>query len=61
MHLAEAQELGVLKSGDHAKDTRLVRIAHVILEPDQIVAVGALILLPELHNGIRPAASARIR
>src|SRR6185437_247090 len=60
VHLAEAQKLGALEARYQAEDARLIAKAHIILESDQVVAIGALVLLPELHRSIGPAAGARI-
>ena len=45
---------------NHAEHARLIAEAHVILKSDQVIAVGALVLLPQLHDRIRPAAGSRI-
>ncbi len=39
---------------------RLIAKPHVILKSDQVIAIGALILLPQLHHRIRPSAGSRI-
>ena len=60
MDLAEAQELGVLQAGDQAQDARLLAELHMVLEADQVEALGAQILLAELHHGPGTPAGARI-
>ena len=58
--LSEAEELGVLEAGDEAQDARLFAELHVVLEADEVVAVGAEIFLAELHDGPGTAAGARV-
>ena len=60
MDLAEAQELGVLQARNQAQDARLLAEFQVILEAHQVEAVGAQVLLAELHHGPRAPAGARI-
>ena len=60
MDLAEAQELGVLEPGNQAQNARLLAEPQLILKADQVEAVGAQILLAQLHDGPGPAAGARI-
>jgi hypothetical protein len=48
VHLAVAQENGVFEARDALKDTLLRRERHVVLEADEVVAAGALVLLAEL-------------
>ena len=54
--LAVAQEGGVLEAGDEAQDARLLAEFQVVLEADQVVAVGAEVLLAKLDDGVGPAA-----
>ena len=61
MDLAVAQEGCVFEAGDEAEDARLLAELEVVLEADEVVAVGAEIFLAELHDGVRPPAGARIR
>ena len=60
MNLSEAEEPGPLQSGNHPQDAFLLAELEVILKPDQIVTVGALVFLPQLHDGIGPASGARV-
>ena len=60
MDLAEAEELGVLEAGDQAQDARLFAELHVVLEADQVEALGAQVFLAELHDGPGAAAGARV-
>jgi hypothetical protein len=48
MDLAVAQEGRVLEAGDHAQDARLLAELEVVLEADEVVAVGAEVFLAEL-------------
>ena len=70
MNLPVAQEARIFQAGDQPQHARLLAEAEMVLEADQIVGVGAQILLPELHHrvghlgrcadrAIRPASSAR--
>jgi len=58
--LAVAQEARVLKSRNEAQDAGLVAPFQVILEADEVVAVGAQILFAQLNDGPRSLAGARI-
>ncbi len=58
--LPVAQKLGVLETRNQTHDPLLFGEAQVVLEADQVVAVRAQILLPQLHGRIRPPAGARI-
>src|SRR5947209_7079351 len=60
MHLSEPEELCMFKTRDHAEDTRLVAELHVVLKPDEIVTVGALVLLAKLNDRIGPSTRSRI-
>ncbi len=60
MDLAVAEKLGVLEAGDEAKDARLLAEPHVVLEADQVEALGAQIFLAKLDDGPGAAAGARI-
>ena len=53
--LAVAQEGGVFQAGNEAQDACLFSKLKVVLEADEIVAVGAEILLAELDDGVGPA------
>ena len=50
MDLAIAQELGLLKTGDQAQDALLFPVPQVILESDNVVTVGARVLLAQLYH-----------
>jgi hypothetical protein len=54
--LAVAQEGRVLEAGDEAQDAGLFAELEVVLEADEVVAVGAQVLLAQLHDGVGPAA-----
>ncbi len=54
--LAVAQEGRLLEAGDEAEDAGLLAVLEVVLEADEIVTVGAQILLAELDDGVGPAA-----
>ncbi len=54
--LAVAQEGRVLEAGDEAEDAGLLAELEVVLEADEVVAVGAEIFLAELDGGVGPAA-----
>src|ERR1041385_7211269 len=56
MDLAITQKSGALQPGNQAEYARLVAVFEVILEADQVVRVGAQVLLPELHDGVGPLA-----
>ena len=60
MNLAEAEELRVLQPRNHAQDAGLLAELQMVLEADQVEAIGAQVLLPELHGGPGTAAGARI-
>jgi len=60
MDLAIAQELRLLKTRNHSQDAFLLAELKVVLETDQVVAVGAQVLLAQLHHGVRHAAGARV-
>ena len=60
MNLAEAHELGAFEARDQAQNPRLLAESQVVLESHQVVAVGAQVLLAQLHHGVRPAPGARI-
>jgi hypothetical protein len=46
----------VFQAGDEAQDAGLVAELEVVLEADEVVAVGAQVLLAELDDGVGPAA-----
>src|SRR5579864_7051297 len=52
VHLAEAQELGAFQARNQAQHALLLSETHVILEPHQVVASGARILLAKLHHRV---------
>ena len=54
--LAVAQEGGVLEAGDEAQDAGLFAELEVVLEADEVVAVGAEVFLAKLDDGVGPAA-----
>ncbi len=58
--LPEAQELRPLQAGDQPKDASLLGILQRVLEAHQVVAGGAQVLLAQLHDGVGPAAGARV-
>ena len=60
MDLAETQELRALQSRNHAQDAGLLAELQMVLEADQVEAIGAQVLLPELHGGPGTAAGTRI-
>ena len=49
MHLAEAQEFGAFKAGDHPQHSGLFAEPHVILKADQIVTARARVFLAKLR------------
>ena len=59
--LTVAEEGGVFEAGDEAEDAGLLTELEVVLEADEIVAVGAEVLLAELDDGVGPAAGLRVR
>ncbi len=58
--LAVAQEGGVFEAGDQAEDVGLFAELEVVLEADEVVAVGSEVFLAELHDGVGPLAGARV-
>ena len=54
--LAVAEEGGVFEAGDEAEDAVLFAEFEVVLEADEVVAVGAEVFLAELDDGVGPAA-----
>ena len=60
MHHAEADELGVLEAGNHRQHARLLAPLQLRLEADQAEVVAGEVVLPQLHDGVRRAAGARI-
>src|ERR1035438_4269200 len=60
MNLAEAQEARILKPGNQAQYAGLLAKFEMVLESDQVVAVGAQILLAQLHHGPGGLAGAGI-
>ena len=61
MNLAVAQEARILQPGNQPQHSRLLAKLQVILKSDQVVGIRAQILLPQLHDGVRHLAGARIR
>ena len=60
MNLAVAQEARVFEAGNEAQDASLLAELEMILEADEVVAVGAQILFAQLHDGPGSFAGARI-
>src|ERR1700716_116319 len=58
--LAVAEKRRVLEAGDELQDAVLFAVLQVILEADEVVAVGAEVLLTELDDGVGPAAGLRV-
>src|ERR1700716_3924913 len=58
--LAKAHKLGVLEAWNQPQNPRLLGESQVVLEADQVVAIGSQVLLPKLHDSIRSAAGSRI-
>src|SRR5215475_3692927 len=52
VHLAEADEFGVLQPGYHPQNTPLGAVFDVALEPDDVVSASHQILQPQLHTGV---------
>ena len=59
--LAVAEEFGVFEAGDEAEDAGLFAEFHVVLEADEVVAVGAQGFLAELDGGVGPATGFWVR
>ena len=60
MHRAEARELGLREARQRAEDALLLADPQLRLEADDVVEHAALVLLPQLHDGVRPLAGARV-
>ena len=60
MHHAEADELGLFKSGDEPKHTRLLAPFDLRLESDQAEMIGRQIVLSKLHDRVRRPTGPRI-
>ena len=60
MDLAVTQEPRIFESGNQAQDSGLLSELEMILKSDQVVGVGAQVLLAQLHDGIRSFARAWI-
>src|ERR1022692_2739789 len=60
MNLTEAEELRMFQSRNHAQDAGLLAELQMVLEADQVEAIGAQVFLAELHGGPGTAARARI-
>ena len=60
MNLPVAQEARVFQAGNQAQHARLLAELEMVLEADQVVAVGAQVLLAQLHHGPGRLAGARI-
>src|SRR5438309_2011466 len=54
--LAVAEESGVFEAGNEPQDAALFSVLQVVLEADEVVAVGAEVLLAKLDDGVGPAA-----
>ena len=60
MDLAVAQKLGVFEAGNQPHDALLFAEPQMVLKADQVVTIGAKILLSELHRRPGTAAGARV-
>ena len=60
MQAAEPRELGVLQAGDRAEDARLLAVLQLGLEADHVAERAQRIVLAQLHDGVGPAAGARV-
>ena len=60
MEAAEARELGVLETGDHAEDARLLAMLQLGLEAHHVPQIAERIVLAKLHDGIGAVAGARV-
>ena len=58
--LAVAEEGRVFEAGDEAEDAGLLAELEVVLEADEVVAVGAEVFLAELDDGVGPFAGLRV-
>ena len=61
MNHPEAHELGRFEARDHPEHARLFTPLQLRLKADEAVVIGRQIVLPELHDGVRPPARARDR
>src|SRR5262245_62373639 len=53
MQSAEPSELGSLQCRNAAEDARLLTVLELGLEADHVEQAGELVVLPQLHDGIR--------
>ena len=60
VNAAQSGEAGVFQAGDHAEDARLLRMAELGLEADNVVQRAERIVPAELHHGMGAAAGARV-
>ena len=60
MHHAEADELRVLEARNHRQHARLLAPLQLRLEADEAEVIAGEVVLPQLHDGVRRAAGARI-
>src|SRR3989454_4230868 len=60
VHLAEARKFRALEAGDHPEHPDLLGELEMILEADHRVKAGRQVVLPELHDGERLFACARV-
>ena len=56
----EAHELGRFEARDHPEHARLFAPLQLRLKPDEAVVIGGEVVLPQLDDGVRPSAGARI-
>ena len=57
---AKPRERSAFKTGDHAKDTRLLAVLELGLKPDHVPKRSERVVLPELDHGMRGMAGARV-
>ena len=60
MDAAEPREAGVLQARHHAEDARLLGVAQLGLEADDVVERAERIVPAELHDGMGASARARV-
>ena len=60
MHHPEADEFGLLETGNQAQHARLFAPFDLRLEADQAEVIAGQVVLPELDDGVRRLAGARI-
>ena len=54
MHLAHSNEVGVFQTRNQAQNLFLLFPTDIRLEADDIVKIACQIILPQLHDGVRP-------